>query len=450
MLTLWGNRAYSMCDGYSRRDFLTLGALGLGGLTLSDLLRLKAQGAIPSKTRPKSVIMVYLPGGPSHVDTFDPKPDAPVEFRGELKTIDTKVPGARVSELLPRLAGLTDRFSIVRTVKFAGPHECNELVTGVSARDRVKRPAFGSVLSKLRGDTGALPPYISLGYWTVGGGSGGDPEYPAYLGSAHWPFRPGATGKTAKGARGDGMDNLTLPPNVTAERMAERRPLRQALDSLRAEMDDPNGTLAGVDSFTAQALEMLSSPKAREAFDISREPEKTREKYGAATNLLLARRLVESGVAVVTVPLPGGSWDHHQNIFPSLRKQVPILDQGLYGLITDLYERGMDKDVSVVVWGEFGRQPRIGAEASDRNKNGRAHWPEVGFALLIGGGLKMGQVIGETDERGERAKGRPLNPRNVLATLYHALGIDPAMTFPNHSGRPTYLLDDREPIEALL
>jgi hypothetical protein len=443
-----------MCDGLGRRDFLRLGTLGigaLGGLSLADLLRLRAQGAERPRAAQKSVIMVYLPGGPTHLDTFDLKPDAPDEIRGNYKPIDTKVVGMRICEHLPRLASVADKFSVIRTLKFGGPHEPHELVTGAKFTARMKRPAFGSVISRIRGTQAALPPYISLGYWTVGAGGINEPEYPVYLGSAHWPFRPGVSGQSRKGAKDDLLGNLTLPTVITKERLDHRKALRQAMDRLHKEMDDSNGTLASVDSFTGQALEMLSSPKARNAFDISREPAKTREKYGEATNLLLARRLVEAGVSVVTAPLPGGSWDDHQDIYTSgrLPKKLPILDQGIHGLITDLHERGLEKDVAVVVWGEFGRRPLI-TQPDKKRQPGRDHWPENGFALLIGGGLKMGQVIGETDARGERAKTRPLRPSHVLATLYHVLGIDPAMTFPDFSGRPTYLLDDRDPIEELL
>jgi hypothetical protein len=455
MFTLWGNTNYSMCDGLSRRDFIRLGSLGigaLGGISLADVLRLRAHGADRPRSSQKSVIMVYLPGGPTHLDTFDLKPDAPDEVRGNYKPIATKVVGMRICEHLPRLASVADKFSLIRTLKFAGPHEPHELVTGVSFTARSRRPSFGSVLSRIRGNRATLPPYISLGYWTVGGGGINDPEYPAYLGSAHWPFRPGSSSKLEKkGTKDDLLGNLTLPSAITKARLDNRKALRQAMDRLHKEMDDPQGTLASVDGFTGQVLEMLSSAKARDAFDINREPAKTREKYGEATNLLLARRLVEAGVSVVTVPLPGGSWDDHQDIYTSgrLPKKLPILDHGIHGLITDLHERGLDKDVSVVVWGEFGRRPLI-TQPDKKRQPGRDHWPENGFALLFGGGLKVGQVVGETDARVERAKTRPLRPSHVLATLYHALGIDPAMTFPDFSGRPTYLLDDRDPIEELL
>jgi len=451
MLTFWDRNHYPLCDGINRRDFLMAGTLAVGGLTLADLLRSRAQGADIPRSGNKSVIMIYLPGGPSHIDTYDLKPDAPVEYRGEFKPIQTNVPGMQICEHFPLQATIADKFSIVRTIKFIGTHESHELITGVGIRDRNKRPAFGSVISRIRGQGGSLPPYVSLGYWTTGGGNLNDPEYPAYAGSAHWPFRPGSPSSRSGPGRDDsGLENLSLPPNMTLDRMADRRALHRSIDNLRREMDDPSGTLAGQDSFTVQALDMLTSPKARDAFDVSREPAKAREKYGPATNLLLALRLVQAGVSVVTVPLPGGSWDHHKDNFTKIRKQMPILDRGLHALLTDLHERGLDKDVAVVVWGEFGRTPRIGAATSGNSyENGRDHWPETGFALMAGCGLKTGQVVGETDARAERAKGKPYRPCHVLATLYHALGIDPGRTLPNFSGRPTVLVDDQEVIGPL-
>jgi uncharacterized protein (DUF1501 family) len=247
------------------------------------------------------------------------------------------------------------------------------------------------------------------------------------------------------------METLTPPAGVTEARVAGRRTLFESMDDLRREMDDRNGSLASVDRFTAQALDMISSPKAREAFDISKESTKVREKYGRLENLLRARRLVEAGVSVVTTPLTGTIWDQHNAIFEpgGLPAQIPVLDRGIYALVTDLHERGLDKDVSVVVWGEFGRSPRIFPSDPSRPP-GRDHWAENGFAILAGGGMKTGQVIGETDARGERAKGNPFTPRNVLATLYMKMGIDPAHKIPNHNGRPTPLLDDQVPIGQVM
>jgi hypothetical protein len=443
MLTIWGNKSYRHCDGISRRDFLKIGTLGAAGLTFADLLRLKAEGKALGH---KAVIMIYLPGGPSHIDTYDPKPDAPSEMRGPFKPIPTNVTGIQICEKLSETAKIADKLAIVRTVKFAGPHECHELVTGVSFRERVKRPAFGSIVSRLHGPREGLPHYVGLGYWTTGGSSVNEPEQPGYAGAAHRPFRPGGTSKGA-GA----LESLNLPAGVSTERLASRKALLQSMDDLRREMDDRNGSLASVDRFTAQALDMISSPKARDAFDISKEPASVRQKYGRLENLLRARRLVEAGVSVVTTPLTGTIWDQHNDIYvpTGLPAQLPVLDRGVYALVSDLHERGLAQDVSVVVWGEFGRSPRLFADNPSRTV-GRDHWAENGFAILAGGGMKTGQIVGETDVRGERAKGNPYTPRNVLATLYLRMGINPANKIPNHNGRPTPLLDDQQPIAPLM
>jgi uncharacterized protein (DUF1501 family) len=261
-------------------------------------------------------------------------------------------------------------------------------------------------------------------------------EDPEYLGPAHRPFK----------LSGAGVQSLELNSGVTSNRLANRRALLQSVDNLRREIDDHQGTLRGLDSFTAQALEMISSPRARDAFDISKEPEQIRARYGEpGAQLLMARRLVEAGVSVVTTTLFG--WDHHQDLYRKIGTALPAFDQAMHALITDLYQRGLDKDVLVIAWGEFGRTPRINTRYE---VPGRDHWPGAGFALMAGGGLQMGQIVGETDARGERAKGKPLTPQDVLATMYHVLGIDPALTFVDHSGRPRSVLDHGEKIEALL
>jgi hypothetical protein len=434
MLTLRGREPYSLEGGISRRRFLVAGALGMGGLSLADLLRLRAQGAADSRAAHKAVIMVYLEGGPSHLDLYDMKPAAPAEIRGEFRPIRTNVSGMELCELMPLQARIADKLAIVRGIHFAGQHAANELVSGVGVLERKRRPAFGCVVSRLAGHR-PLPAYVSLADRLFGD----DPEHPAYLGAAHRPFKPG----------GSGLDTLALPPGLTLDRVADRRAVLESLDNLRREMDDRAGTLAGADRFTAQALEMVTSPRAREALDVSREPITIRERYGRATDFLLARRLVEAGVSVVMVKY--GSWDNHSDIVNRTRRAAPELDRAIYALVNDLHERGLDRDVAVVVWGEFGRAPRITLNPGTPSAPpGRDHWPSAGFAVLAGGGLRTGQVVGETDARGERSRERPYKPANVLATLYHVLGIDPAMTFPDHNGRPTYLLDEREKIAPLV
>jgi hypothetical protein len=432
MLTIFSARRNRFCDGISRRDFLRAGALGVGGLSLTDLLRLRAHAGPPA--RPKSVIMVILPGGPSHIDLYDMKPDAPAEFRGEFKQVQSNVPGMDISEVLPLQARIMDKMAIVRGIKFdtgpQAPHYLREIITGFNTF-QPHRPAFGSVVSKLRGLTGGMPPYVSLSERRA-------EEDPAYLGPAHRPY-------TGRG------DNLGLVKGVTLERLQDRKALLGSLDQLRRDLDS-KGDMAGMDDFTKQALELIGSRKARDAFDLNREALPTRERYGKATQFLLARRLVEAGVSIVTLTqgaaaFMGTGWDGHSANFKVIRELAPEYDQGLYALVTDLYERGLAEDVAVVVWGEFGRTPRI-----DKQRVGRDHWADAGFALMSGGGLKMGQVIGDTGPRAERSKSQsvPYTPQNVLATLYKVLGIDPEQTFPDHAGRPMYVLDEREVVSEVI
>jgi hypothetical protein len=450
MLTLWGARQ-RFCDRVSRRDFLGAGVLGVGGMTLADLLRLRAQAGVSSS--PKSVIMVCLAGGPSHIDMYDLKPKAAAEVRGDFRPIGTRVPGFDLCELMPLQATIADKLAVVRTVQFVEPmqHELQECYTGFPKAAR--RPVFGSVICRYRsGHDRLLPAYVSLDEYE---GNHTEVEHPQYVGEKYRPFLYGR----------EAVRNLGLLPGITADRLAGRQRLMGTFDGLRREVD-ALGEAAAVDAFTVRALEMMTSPKAREAFDLSREPESVRQRYGVkdakyiygndptptvpwpAEKFLMARRLVEAGVSVVTMRV--GTWDYHGttsgtgNIFTGLKSQLPLLDRSIHALVTDLHERGLDQDVAVLIWGEFGRTPRV------NNVEGRDHWPEAGFALFAGGGLKMGQVVGETDSRGERPKNRALGPQNVLGTLYHALGIDPSWMLPDFSGRPMRLLDDGDPIAELI
>jgi len=437
MLTIFSARRQRFCDGLSRRDFLRVGALGVGGLSLADLLRLRAHG--DHWARPKSVIMILLPGGPSHLDLYDMKPDAPVEFRGEFQPIPSNVPGMDLCELMPLQAKIMDKMAILRGVKFdtgpGQPHALRELLTGFNLLE-AHRPALGSVVSKLRGLATGMPPYVSL--TGLVNSFAPSREDPAYLGPAHQPYS----------GRGE---NLDLVKGVPLERLADRKTLLGSFDQLRSDLDR-QGDMAGMDNFTQQALEIISSRKARSAFDLSQESVQTRERYGKATTFLLARRLVEAGVSVVTLTqgaaaAMGTGWDSHSDNFKLLRQLTPEFDQALSALVIDLHERGLAQDVAVVVWGEFGRTPRI-----ETKRVGRDHYSDAGFALMLGGGLQTGQVIGDTGPRGERSKSRsiPYTPQNILATLYHVLGIDSAQTFPDHTGRPRYVLDEREVVSELL
>jgi hypothetical protein len=470
MLTFRSRQSYSFCDGVSRRDFLKIGTLGLGGLTLGDWLRLQAQGA--GRARARSVIMVYLPGGPSHIDTYDMKPDAPAEIRGEFRPIRTNVPGLDVCELMPLQAQIANRLAIVRGLKvISESHIGYELMTGDPVPPGGKfdtigprgRPSIGAVVSRVRGPGGALPSYVSLRGFPM---HVARDEDPAYLGAACAPFVPAQfepPPPEGRKRRDRGQDNpppaqpLRLADGVTLDRLANRNALLQSFDTLRQELDG-EAELAALDAYRAQALDLITSEKTRAALDVSREPEHVRAKYGQPLPLkgasyksdfydpmkfLLARRLVEAGVSFVTVGF--GEWDTHGSNFKQLRAQLPVLDRAIHALVTDLHERGLEKDVAVVVWGEMGRTPKI-----NNSDAGRDHWPEAGCVLVAGGGLRMGQVVGATDRKAERARGKPYTPRNVLATLYHVLGIDTELTFRDFSGRPMYLLDDREPIAELL
>jgi hypothetical protein len=442
-----------------RRSFLRVGALTLGGLTLGDVLRLRAESPAPGKPRPKSVLMIHLSGGPSHVDTYDMKPGAPAEYRGEFRTIKTNVPGMHVCELMPRQATIADKFAILRGVQLAHLHTANEFFSGYPWQDsprasvpgEAQRPALGSVVSRLRGGRSAIPPYVSLN-------NGADWERAYYLGVQHEPFRVGG------GNAHEPLDNLSRCRGVSAQRLEDRKELLRAFDTLRRDLDG-KGALEGLDAFQTRALEMIASGKVRDAFDLDREPDKVRARYGErpvkvvnqqcgvithheaphpGRALLQARRLVEAGVAVVTVAFH--DWDTHRYNFTTLRQLLPPLDQALAALITDLDQRGLLADVAVLMGGEFGRAPRIG----DVTPDGRSHWPEAGFLWVAGGGLKAGQVIGATDARGESVVGHPIRMQNVLATLYRVLGIDPTTTFPDYNGRPQYLLDDPQPVAELL
>jgi len=421
----------------NRREFLRAGGLCVGGLTLPDLLRFQATASQPTQSNGKAVIMVYLNGGPSHLDMYDLKPDAPVEYRGEFQPTRTNVPGMDICELMPLQAKIADKFAIVRNMKFQQEgHTAPELYSGFLRGDR---PAIGSVISKLRADSGVrnpMPPYVYLGDENHVG-------HPGFLGKAHQAYIPGS--KAA---------NLGLAREMTLQKLGDRRDLLKTFDQTHHALD-VRGSMTGLDAFNAQALEMMSTNRVRDAFDVSREPEKIRGKYGKGTEYLLARRLVEAGVPMVAITpqnhgLPkdcNGQWDHHDHVFKCLRAVLPQYDQSVHALISDLHDRGLDKDVAVVIWGEMGRTPRVGSQRG--TVAGRDHWPQAGFAVLAGGGFTTGQVIGATNARGERPAGEHYTPQNVLATLYTHLGIDPRSTIPDHSGRPVHLLDDTRGIREV-
>jgi hypothetical protein len=413
--------------GVTRRDVLRVGALSLAGLTLADVLRSRAHASSDAK-RNEAVIMIWMRGGPSHIDSYDMKPDAPAEVRGEFKSISTNVPGIRVCEYMPKHAQMMDKLAVIRGIKSndLGDHTPHYILTG--SPDRGKRPVFGSVVSHLQPRADGMPPYVSLMYKPPGLY---DNEGPVYLGPSHRPFVP----------KSEGLSNLSPAKGVSLERLGDRRGLLRGFDTINREVEYQSG-MSGIDTYTQRAMEMIASPKVREAFDLKKEGEAARERYGKyCENLLLARRLVEAGVSVVTLKV--GDWDTHEKNFKDMREQLPQLDQGFHALVTDLHDRGLDKDVAVVLWGEFGRAPKIS------RGDGRDHWPDAGAAVIAGGGFKMGQVIGATDSHGGRSKVTPYTPGNVLSSLYGHLGIDPSITIPDHARRPMYVLDEREVVHEL-
>jgi len=440
----------------ARRSFLRAGCLTLGGLTLGDLLGLRAGASTSSGGRQKSVIMIHLSGGPSHLDMYDLKP-APAEYRGEFRPIETNVPGMEICELMPEQARIADKFAVLRGVQLANLHTANEFYSGypwqesprASVPGEARRPTLGAVVSRLRGGS-AIPPYVSLDNQV-------DWERAYYLGLEHEPFRLGGNSPR------ESLENMSRLRGIDVPTLENRAQLLQAFDTLHRRVDATEGIHA-TDAFQARALSIIASGKVREAFEVEREPERVRARYGdrpfrvvrqectknyheqghPGRALLQARRLVEAGVSVVTYCI--GGWDTHRYNFETLRAMLPPLDQALSALVLDLEERGLLQDVAVLMGGEFGRTPRIG----DITPDGRSHWPEAGFLWVAGGGLKTGQVIGATDARGERVVGAPIRMQNVLATLYHVLGIDPASTFRDYNGRPQYVLEDRRPVDGLL
>jgi hypothetical protein len=432
---------------HTRRSFIQAGALALGGLSLPDLLRARAAAPGQPQVRHKSLIMIFLSGGPSHLDMYDMKPEAPREYRGQFSPIRSNVPGMEICELMPMQARIADKFAILRGVKLVELHTANEFYSGypwqeqprASAPGEARRPAVGSLVSRAR-DTAAIPAYVSLGNQP-------DWERAYYAGLEHEPFR------VASGNPPEALNNMGRLREVSLPRLEDRRSLLRSIDSFRRGVET-SGSASILDTYQARALDIVSSAAVRDAFDVEQEPAEIRARYGdgpfrygihPGRMLLEARRLVQAGVSVVTACSTTGGWDTHRDNFATLRGMVPPLDKALHALVTDLDQRGMLEDVMVLMGGEFGRTPRIG----DITPDGRSHWPEAGFMWMAGGGLRTGQVIGASDARGERAVGKPIYMQNVLATIYPKLGIDPASTIRDHNGRPQYVLEERTPVVEL-
>ena len=417
----------------------------MGGLSLPGLLRAEKQAGIERSH--KAVIMIYMVGAPPHQDMYDLKMDAPSEIRGEFNPIKTTVPGIEISEHMPRMARIMDKCVPLRSVHGSpsGAHDSFICYTGRSTQNQPSGgwPSIGSVVSRLQGPTNrSVPPFVGLAP-DAGHPPYGSPGLPGFLGVGHAAFRPS----------GPARDNMVLN-GIDESRLKDRKSLLAAVDRIRRDAD-ATGVFDGVDMINRQALDILTSSRLADALDISQESEATRQRYGkgdpkrygdgAPRNLehfLMARRLVEAGARVVTLNF--GRWDFHSNNFSEAKNtHLPFFDQGLSALIEDLYERGMQNDVAVVAWGEFGRTPRINQNA------GRDHWPQVGGGLIAGGGFQTGQVIGATDRLGGTIADRPVHFGEVHASLHKFLGLNSGATIPDLSGRPQYLVDGHQPMREL-
>jgi len=435
------------CDGTLRRDFLQLGLRGLMGYGLCDLMRFKAQAAAASGKLPKNIncIMIWLDGGPSHFETFDPKPDAPAEIRGKFPTVATAVPGVHFSEPVSKLAGVFDKFTVVRSIAHRDPNHGggnHYMMTGTPTPVPVGcgafvtyHPSMGSMVAYDRGVHGGLPAYMATPSNTRSGG-------PNFLGGQHAPFIiPGAP--NAKSFR---VNDVVLPAAIAEGRVQSRRELRQALDRMKRNTDklveDP---AVEFDRFYEQGFDLVSSARAQEAFDISREDEKVRERYGRTDmgqRFLLARRLVEVGVSWVTVNW--GGWDHHNEIETAYKgESLKTLDQGVSALLTDLDERGLLDTTLVLLLGEFGRTPKINA------RGGRDHWPHAMSVLMAGAGIPGGQIVGATDARGYYASENVYRPEDFAASIYTKMGIDPQQHLETTAGRPVQLVNSGRLIKEL-
>jgi hypothetical protein len=432
MFQLQGPR-FRYCDGVSRRSFLQIGGLAVGGLTLPQILRAEQQAGTSTG---KSVIMVYLSGGISHQDTFDLKMDAPNEIRGEFKPINSNLPGTQVCELLPKMAQVMDRTITIRSiVGLRDEHTSFQNLTGypMDEAKRDGRPTIGSVIAKVAGQS--------------------DPVTPAFVDlfptMQHKPYNSPSAGYLGTGyssVRADGEDLASMKLRYVSQgQFDERRKLRMQIDDARRMLDKSG--VDGMDVIYQRAFDVLTSSKLVGALDVEKEDPKVRQRYGKGSpkhlgdgapmwndQLLTARRLVEAGVRCVSVAY--GFWDTHGNNFRHMREHLPLFDTGISALIEDIYARGLDKDVTVVVWGEFGRTPKINKDA------GRDHWARVSNCLLAGGGMKVGQVIGSTDKIGDSAATRPVHYLDVLATVYHNLGIDCHEFVRDISERPVPILPE--------
>jgi len=435
---------FPRCDGVSRRDFLHLGCLATFGLSVADLLRFQARAATPTEPRAKSCILIWLDGGPSHLDTFDPKPEAPAEVRSPFKDIGTSIPGVHLCEHLPKTASMLREVTLIRSLTHElGNHDTGTryLLTGHRPTPALEYPSLGSLVANHTGMSAAIPPYVAIPGDAVGGNSN----------AARSGYLPGAFSAFNTGPDPSKVRDLNPPDGVTFTRSEQRHQMLAKLDSFNRVVEEDPAT-RNRDAFYEQAYRLLASTDAKAAFDLQRETPKVRESYGHArlgTGCLLARRLVEAGSRFVTVVDTG--WDTHQQIarelpdsrFPGSGK-LPTLDRAYPALLGDLKDRGLLDSTLVVLMGEFGRTPKLNA------LGGRDHWPRAGFVCLAGGGVRGGQVIGATDTHGESPTDRPVTPPDLAFTLLTLLGVDPSRELTTPTGRPVKILAEGAFIDGLV
>lgn len=427
------------CDGHSRRDFLRVGALSASGFTLANYLKMAEAGEVAREAAGKAAIFIDLSGGPSHIDTFDPKPEASDEIRGQFKPIATNVPGIQISEHLPKLARCADKFAILRGVSHTlAAHRLGQEYVNTGSRPlaSLEYPGYGAVVTKELPVAPELPPFVSIPKGN---------QRPGFLGIQYAPLN---TGQTPSAGRPFRVRGISLGSGVTVEQIQRRQGLLSDLDRTFRHIEDEQQLLVGLNRFNEKAFDMITSPKAREAFDISREDSSFAEQFaddGFSQSCLLAIRLVEAGVRFVSLSL--GGWDTHTDNFTKLStKLLPQLDGGLSALYTGLEQRGLLESTSVMTTGEFGRTPKINKRSAE---GGRDHYPRCMFMLMAGGGMRGGQVIGESDETAAGPLHEGIKPDDVAASLYHSLGIDPAKEYHTQTGRPITLVRDGTVIRQL-
>jgi hypothetical protein len=434
MFHLLTSRTARHCDGTSRRDFLRVGALGFSGLLLPDLLRQRAAATgQASPVKKTSVVWLWLGGGPTQVETFDPKMSAPAEYRSVVGAVQTRLPGIQIGGVFPKLAARADKLAFVRSFAHTNSGHgggTHWVMTGYdyppadNGASPIK-PGLGSILARYRGANNpatGLPNYVRMG-GILGDG-------PAWLGPAYAPFDSG----------GQARSNLNL--HVTLDKLSERRSLLKTFDAIDRTLDR-SGVMQGLDSFDAQAFDLVLS-RAREVFDINREEPRVRDHYGKGLGqqFLLARRLCEAGVGFVTIHF--GGWDMHGEIARDMKNLGPQVDHAVASFLDDCADRGLEQEILLVISGEFGRTPRI------NNTAGRDHWAPLSTLALAGGGLRMGQVIGESSSKAEAPKSTPIKPQDLMATVFHVLGLPLDLQYVDHVGRPTSMIEGGKPIAELV